>query len=240
GAQLRHPLASLKPFSYSTSKDFAAQFDPEVNLCGQCHNMRGATWQDTSRYPHYSPQYNMVIGSGGVETGVAPQSKHRENAKQCVSCHMHSTAVANPTEANPNVMGHSFKVKIEACASCHKEGDGLARMTTLQNEIETKLNAVKALLDQWGNTKAAEALRTKYGALAWEYNTVGHLSNPLEQPGIAGPTTAEQAAVPDSIKQARFNLYLIYQDHSFGVHNAEYARYLLKVAEDKVKAELGL
>ena len=43
-------------------------------------------------------------------------------------------------------------------------------------------------------------------------------TNPTNNPSLRGPTSAEQAAVPDAIKQARFNLYLVQHDASFGVH----------------------
>jgi hypothetical protein len=45
--------------------------------------------------------------------------------------------------------------------------------------------------------------------------------------------------VPDGIKKARFNLYLVFHDQSKGIHNPAYARYLLKVADDLVTAALA-
>ena len=61
--QLRNPVYSTNNFSYDTSTNttFAAQYDPDIQLCAQCHNLRGAGWQDTSRSPHHSPQYNILI-----------------------------------------------------------------------------------------------------------------------------------------------------------------------------------
>jgi hypothetical protein len=93
------------------------------------------------------------------------------------------------------------------------------------------------LLDEWALTKAPEAIRQKYGALAWEFTNIGQLSTPTAQVRN-GPSSAEQVEIPDNIKQARFNLYLVEHDGSYGVHNGKYARFLLKVARDKVKAEL--
>lgn len=242
GGQLRNPTASLMPFSYSTSTNtsFAAQYDAKLNLCGQCHNARGASWKDTSRSPHYSPQYNLLVGSGGVEVGTPKQSKHRDTEKQCAQCHVHQHPVENPTVENPVSMGHNFEPDLRACAECHKEGDIAMLKDKTQDEIKQRITAVKVLLDNWASTKSPPALRTKYAALAWEYNTPGGLTNPEENPIIKGPASSEQAAIPDNIKQARFNLYLVKQDQSYGVHNAEYARHLLQVAEDKVNAELTM
>jgi len=97
---------------------------------------------------------------------------------------------------------------------------------------------VKALLDQWALTKAPTNLTAKYKQLVWEYNTAGGLSSP--DGTLKGPTTAEQNAatngVPNAIKEARFNLYLVYHDGSWGIHNTDYTMGLLQVAEDNVKA----
>ncbi|MBU6401085.1 MAG: hypothetical protein KGS61_12250, partial [Verrucomicrobia bacterium] len=103
--QLRYPEASMRPFSYNTATttSFAAQYDPTINVCGQCHNLRGGKWTDTSRPPHHSPQYNLLIGSGGVEsTNPPPQSYHRTNETQCAQCHVTSIDLASPTAQNPN------------------------------------------------------------------------------------------------------------------------------------------
>lgn len=106
-----------------------------------------------------------------------------------------------------------------------------------ESQADTKLRiaAVKVLLDQWAQTKATGAL-TNYGTLAWEYTSPGELSNAGTN---SGPATVEQMLIPDGIKQARYNLYLVQHDGSFGVHNAKYMRSLLKVAEDNVNAALG-
>jgi hypothetical protein len=54
-----------------------------------------------------------------------------------------------------------------------------------------------------------------------------------------GPTSQEQASIPDAIKQARFNVYLVVQDGSYGVHNGKYTRFLLQVALDQVASLLA-
>jgi Cytochrome c554 and c-prime len=238
--QLRNPVASMKPFSYDTSRSFADQYDPTINLCGQCHNMRGAEWTDTSRPPHHSPQYNILIGAGGVEhsTGTPPQSYHRNLESQCAQCHVASTDVAHPTATNPNLRGHTFRPNYNACAVCHVDAKTAMALTAFtQADVKQQIGDVKQLLDQWATTRAPAALQEKYGALAWEYTTPGELSDPTGT--LKGPTTAEQAGIPDDIKQARFNLYLVQHDGSFGVHNGKYTLYLLQVAAEKVTAELG-
>jgi hypothetical protein len=240
GAQLRNPMYSYDFYSYRTSTNFASQYNPEINICGQCHNARGATWKDTSRYPHYSPQYNMLLGNIGFTDDQNPiHSTHRDIQRQCTQCHTHSHEVPTPGVDNPNVVGHRFEARMNNCEPCHTEDSATARTQITQSELKQLIDIVKQQMDLWAETKAPENLRTKYGRLAWEYNTPGHLSNPTGDSTIRGPTTQEQAAVPDEIKQARFNIYMVLQDGSYGVHNGKYARFLLQIALEKVGGQLS-
>jgi hypothetical protein len=70
--------------------------------------------------------------------------------------------------------------------------------------------------------------------MAWEYTVPGSLST-----GTAGPSSSEQALVPDKIKKARFNLYLVVNDGSYGVHNGPHAITLLDTALAWVREELN-
>ncbi len=237
--QLRNPEESLEFFSYQTSVDFAAQYNPNINVCGQCHNQRGAKWDDTSRPPHHSPQYNILIGDGGYELGPLPppQSYHRQVDEQCAHCHMHPEEPEEPSDEEPVYTGHGFRPRLDSCAPCHSESEAELFIAHVQTEITNRIAQVKDLLDTWATMKAPAGL-TQYGTLAWEYTNEGQLSNPTGNPDLKGPSSSEQALIPDNIKQARFNLYLVEHDASFGVHNADYERYLLSVAEYLVNAEL--
>jgi hypothetical protein len=242
--QLRNPVYSLKNFSYNTSASttFAAQYDPEIQVCGQCHNMRGARWQDTSRPPHNSPQYNLLIGQGAYDLGNGTIMAHGSDIQtQCVYCHSASLPPSPQfTQYTTNYYGHLFQVSFDGCALCHiTSRAALNAMTNTQAEIKGDIANVKALLDQWATNKAPTALQAKYGPLAWEYTAPGELSNPAGSTNLVGPTTPEQTQVPDAIKQARLNLYLVQHDGSFGVHNGPYARYLLSVATSNVNGELN-
>jgi PKD repeat protein len=106
-AQLRNPTRSTNYFTLPTTADkrtvyttnfmgavttnvvfygttFGSFYDPNIQVCGQCHNTRGARWDGLafglitngttisvglttnvtgySRPPHHSPQYNILIG----------------------------------------------------------------------------------------------------------------------------------------------------------------------------------
>jgi hypothetical protein len=241
-SQLRNPVFSTNFFSYSTSgsTSFAAQYNPETQLCGQCHNQRGALWTDSSRPPHHSPQYNMLVGQivppGSTdEAWNSTTSTHGNQPLQCAGCHTHPHQVDHPDEENPHYTGHTFEVRLEACVDCHgtTETAQLLIIST-QSNIKSRIQEVKSLLDDWATTHALEPLRDKYGALAWEFNNPGEISNPTGDSSLRGPTTAEQSGIPDEIKKARFLLYLVTYDGSYGLHNGRYARSLLDQAKSLI------
>jgi hypothetical protein len=135
-------------------------------------------------------------------------------------------------------MGHDFTPTMEACAPCHDAAGAELLKDVVQSDTKSQIAQIKGLLDKWATTRAPAALQQKYGVLAWEYNNIGQLSTPTAQVP-SGPTTAEQKQVPDAIKQARHNLYMIEHDHSYGVHNGNYTRFLLKISRDLVNAQLS-
>jgi hypothetical protein len=264
--QLRNPVCSTNFFSFFTgaattnlyytnfqgvittntwpaNSVFAAQYNPAIQICAQCHNDRGATWQSSSRPPHHSPQYNLLIGAVQTNylngTNLTLIGSHGLNTNGCVQCHMHSFTVASPTGANPNDTGHRFDVSLAGCvlAGCHataNEASALLAATALATT--NRITELVGLLNQWAVSKSLPVLRTNYGALAWEYTAPGTLS----QAGTnAGPSSARQAAIPNAIKQARFNLYLVFHDGSLGSHNEAYARFLLDNARTNVVLELN-
>lgn len=248
--QLRNPITSTNLFSYNTSATFASQYNPDVSICGQCHNARGAAVTGNSRPPHHSPQHNILMGGIGItDTATPPQGAHRNNPLQCVGCHTHGHNQTSPTPGNPAYTGHGFRWTVEACQECHKETSGNLSATNLlsktQIEIKGLITQTKNLLDVWATTKNTNDWATLYGALGWEYFNAGQLSNPTASSSIKGPgdgtggTTNRQATIPLAIREARFNLYLVEHDGSKGIHNAPYARYLLEVAQRKINAELA-
>jgi hypothetical protein len=237
-AQLFNPLASTNDYSLSTTDPFPAKYNANVNICAQCHNRRGATWTDSSRPPHRSPQYNFLIGTvGELPGGTKPNfpATHSRIETQCVGCHMPDEAHPGPPEVPP-IASHTFKVSsYENCAQCHGSASNAADLVTVVQQVVTEEIAIlKAALDEWANTKAPPVLRAKYGSLAWEYTNPGELS-----PGGSGPTKAEQTLIPDAIKKARFNAYILLNDGSYGVHNGPFASTLYNAAYEWIQDELS-
>lgn len=227
--QLRETLASL--LDYRTGGNFTTNYSPQVNVCAQCHNDRGASYRDTNAPPHHSPQYNMLLGTvGELTTGARPNlpATHSRIEKQCVTCHMPASAQQS---------GHRFAVtSYDACASCHGSAANARDFTVFVKWIISSLSqGVKDSLDEWATTKSPPEIRP-YGPLAWEYVNAGQLSSPAGT--LHGPAASEQHYIPENIQKARFNLYLVINDGSYGVHNGPYAITLLDAAQSWVQAEL--
>lgn len=234
--QLRNPYASTNDFVMTTSANFTNAYDPNINVCAQCHNDRGSAWTDTSRSPHQSPQYNMLLGTAGVlPNGTSPNfpSTHSRLEMQCAECHMQT--------ATNNASGHTFEVaSYQVCMGCHTDPAGLVASVTnsaVTNSIAFEIQQTKSYLDLWAtntvpNTPSLEGLQ-QYGTLAWEYTTPGNLS-----PAGSGPSATDQTLIPDDIKKARFDLYLVLYDGSYGVHNAPYDVELLSAAQNFVYGQL--
>jgi hypothetical protein len=233
-AQLRNPTYSTNDYYLTTTDVFTNKYNPDINVCGQCHNHRGAAWTSSGRAPHHSPQYNILLGTVGVlPSGALPNQPASHGLlikNQCAGCHMQSTNFVSETQ--PAITGHNFQVQAyDMCRACHPFPQELADFTT--GTVSNAVQNIKAALDLWAVTKAPTALRDKYGTRAWEYTIPGDLS-----PGGTGPTATEQKLIPVNIQKARFNLYLVLYDGSFGVHNAPFASTLLESAEGWVDLEL--
>jgi hypothetical protein len=177
----------------------------------------------------------MLLGDvGQLASGPAqyqPASHALLITNQCVGCHMQ---VRSATDAyHPPIHGHTFAVdSFAACLKCHPSPEGLVKFT--QGAVSNQIQQLKATLDLWAITKAPTVLQTKYGTRAWEYTVPGDLS-----PGGPGPTASEQVLIPVNIQKARFNLYLVLNDGSYGVHNARYVVTLLDTAQNWVEDALN-
>ncbi|MFO1477157.1 MAG: multiheme c-type cytochrome [Verrucomicrobiota bacterium] len=229
--QLRNPVASTNDYSLATTAVFTNVYNPSINICGQCHNRRGAAWTDTSRAPHPSAQYNMLVGTLGVVLSGGQPSRPAAHAlligDQCVGCHMQVPA---PPQT---VAGHAFEVQsYDACILCHPLPDMLVQFTT--NSVLSQVYQLRDALNVWAAQKAPAELWTNYGVLSWEYTTPGGLSV-----GTKGPSTAQQSLISTNILKARFNLYEVYNEGSLGVHNGPLTTTLLNDALTWVQVELN-
>jgi len=256
--QLRYPMASTNYYSLTTSSTFSNRYD--INVCGQCHNARGAAWNSSSRAPHHSPQYNILLGSvGELSSGTAKYNPGAHAGlpasaaysltgtyyltNQCVSCHMQQDPAPAATHS------HRFTMDTyTACLQCHPTNPEQLVPLIMFPAVSNRVYALKRELDSWANTIAPPSLQTN-GILAWEYTTPGGLdwktNNGVvtgwfinDDVQFAGPSTAGQALVAQPIQKARFNLYLVLNDGSYGAHNPQFALSLLDIAYYWVVQEL--
>ena len=291
--QLRNPTRSTNYYTMPTTADkrtvvstnssgtittnvvfmsaaFANMYDPNIQVCAQCHNSRGARWDgrsygyitngasvtwglqtniSLSRPPHHSPQYNLLVGilqpdyfntnSSGVATnwiqrhgaGVSSSSGNY-NTNQCATCHVPSYSV----DANTKVTGHTFELDTKNCtlSGCH---GSVPLYEETQLATTNSITRVVSLLNQWALAKGTNTFgagnATKYKGNGWDYTTTGALA-PTPNTANAGPSSSDQNKIPDAIKQARFNIYMVLHDGSLGVHNPRYASALTAAAETNV------
>lgn len=203
--QLRFPeVATPTP-----TNDADAPTDKDrFNLCGQCHHSRGRDWTSESRGPHHSVQSNVYVGEMPTPTGTSPlvlsrTSVHSFTREQCATCHLYRQDFQS--EVAPAIAGHTFEVDNLSCAEtgCHpSSAQAIAAQTTLQSEVQTRLDAIKTALGDEST---------------WEYSATG------------GPS--DQSSITDAVKQARFLYHYMLSDGSLGIHNPDYVRSMLDKAE---------
>lgn len=132
--------------------------------------------------------------------------------------------------------GHKFDVTTYgACAGCHGSGANAQGLVALvRGIVSSQIQQVKSRLDYWALNKSPDVLRTNYGVLSWEYSVPGDLSV-----GTNSPPANQQSLISTNIMKARFNLYLVLYDGSYGVHNGPYSFTLLESARNWVEEELN-
>jgi hypothetical protein len=157
---------------------------------------------------------------------------------QCADCHMqtddsggynHSTLVTSDT----------------VCLNCHVTSPIVLENSYLTPAISNNVTTLITALNQW-SARQTNALLTATNVVAWEYTTPGgltwqtnsagaviswSLTNPVN---FTGPNSAGQSLLTTNfpnILKVRFNLYLVLDDGSFGVHNPTLALNLLNAAQ---------
>ena len=184
---------------------------------------------------------------------------HTLAPNQCADCHVPSY----PVNVGTNVTGHKFVCDYNSpgclASSCHGALTPAQLATkTLNSKMACSNSIVRvvSLLKQWGSATnvASDILRTNYGTCAWEYPSPlayfgAKSTNAAGKAFLIGPPKAwngqggvpsgtndnvQLAYVPQDIRIARFSLYWIYEDESFGVHNPTYVKSLLADAENRV------
>ena len=227
--QLRNPYASTNDFFLTTSDVFSNKYNPNINVCAQCHNDRGSAWTDTSRSPHHSPQYNMLLGTVGVlADGTTPLP-------------FHALAAGNAMRRVPHADGH------EQSQRPHLPGGHVSTLFQLPLRPGP---AWFQVCDQrhFESNPADEGACWICGPPTTRRRNCGRITEP--SPGntrrrvicprvaVAQRMRRKQAMIPPTSCKARFDLYLVLYDGSYGVHNAPYDIELLQTAQSLVEGQL--
>ena len=111
---------------------------PAKKLCVTCHKMDCGC--AGAGIIHQS-QSEMFLGREGVGVRRKPSPHVKAMKKRCVRCHMDK----KDPEAVAQHGGHTFIADFSVCADCHDDMD--TKLPKYRKEIEAKMEAVKAILD---------------------------------------------------------------------------------------------
>ena len=194
-------------------------------VCMQCHHdqqdAEAQVLANTATAPHHSPQADMLIGANAIEYGLTmPQSRHIDVLfDACVDCHMQASPTNGP--ALNNVGLHTWKMRwtdptgttnvlqTGLCQDCHGAVTNFdfgsvdwnhdGKTNGIQTEVRSLLTAIATLLPGYpANTNAAGALIN-----------------------VSTNWTLTQ-------RNAAYNYMFVWEDRSWGAHNAKYAATLLQ------------
>lgn len=125
------------------------RFDP-IETCAQCHTDRSPS---TSTPPH-SPQSNILSSTGGLQLDASTDkaipfndllSIHGTVVQMdgCFRCHGVRATQAEPTDANPNLTGHTFEVSNDNCLPCHNSIDANNLRESAKADIAARVAALR-------------------------------------------------------------------------------------------------
>lgn len=216
-------------FTTPTTSLTEAQNPARFNLCGQCHHTRDRVWTDSSREPHPSDQANVFFGEmplpASNQNPIVPTraSVHLNAAEQCSTCHVARAPIVEGIA--PAVSGHTFEVNFLGCVQCHGSAEAAeAKFEALEAELEYRNQLVLNALNAWAARSAQVAWcaappATPRTGPCWEFTSEG------------GPGSSGQSKIPDDIKKARYIYYYLKDGGGTGVHNPDYVREALILAE---------
>jgi hypothetical protein len=203
--------------------------DNTTQLCGNCHNNiragnTGPGWS-TSTFRYNGINYIKPIGTHGIPAAAVFIGSWKQTGLlnfECIDCHW-STNTSNALPDSQKIAGHSFDVNVtllqndngtQTCSTCHVTGTALGNLST------TIANVQDATHTKWNSTNA-----TVWGALI-NYSTYNGAKN----------------VSANLIAQAYWNLNLVSNEGSWGVHNPTIDNQLLDDAvtlANEANASLG-
>lgn len=207
---------------YSPDYDQVALLDiGNSNMCLQCHQSRdrgnvpgpetAADGEITSTHwgPHYGVQGSVLNAVGGVN--VAGSASYPDQGAGAHAGLDNACITCHMPEAN-----HNLEVDYATCATtgCHPTEDAAEDLQeALHDEILADRLALGALLEAQGVMAVDEVDEDGVTPLSYE-------------PVVGAATAAQMRGV--------WNYMVVYQDHSYGLHNPTYIRALLANSIEEV------
>jgi hypothetical protein len=205
-----------------------------AQICFNCHKARGsadATLPTTlsSRWgPHHSPQTDVLFAQNvlNFDAVAYPTSTHRYAVTNaCVDCHMQATPDTSDHVNRDFVGGHSWNMSnatsgfdnVKVCINCHGP--------------ITSFDDIKATADYDGNGLIESVQTEVKGLITLLKNTLPHTGTGA----TAAVSTSLISKSADSVKmkKAYWNMQMIENDGSYGVHNSKFA---VAVLQKSIKA----
>lgn len=201
-------------------------------ICMNCHKSRESAEEYVAvegrtsfRGPHHNPQTDMLAGANAITFGrTLPNSTHKDVLEEtCIDCHMYET----PPEGEPghNLLGeHSWNMSVAQVV----DGDTLvyqnvARCRTC-HEPDMETFADRKPRKDYDNDGEIEGAQDEVKGL-------------MEQVAMALPPIGEPEIEFSSDfsllqRKALYNYLFVEEDHSFGMHNFQFAVNLLMLSRD--------
>lgn len=196
------------------------------NTCIECHNGRRTPTDlnnmvigNSPRGMHGNGQGSLLYGLGAAEIGSLPYDKDHPHATwttdSCVSCHMYRKPFASYED--PQIWGHTFEPRAEACLDCHvgTAEDVWALTDDFQADIEGLLAQIETL---W--------------PVAWKdtATTPPTLRFRDADPSDGTGPPRNDPTYGDLYRQVWWNYDYIGHESSYGVHNPRYAKQVLQAS----------
>lgn len=171
---------------------------PIDELCNRCHNPEGAIPGD----PIYHPQSSMRDGRSGAPILGDPFMPNVE----CADCHIYVY--------KPNITGHSFTQKPEACVKCHSTTPPIYSVEQAQTQIA-----------EWRSDTWDRVIEVQQDIVLAQ-SAIDDASD------YGFPQSTIEIAV-DLFNEAEYSLDFVVADGSAGAHNPTFTHMLLNFSEER-------
>lgn len=218
---------------------------------------------DLSRAPHPGAQSDVLMGQNAYLVAVGTRGTHSTIEDTCVNCHMEKTPPPAILSYNRQGTNHTFFPSAAICSSCHMDGRVAEdyqepvemELAGLQADLEDALRDVMAAQFALGRTvrlggqtlaSSGDLTSVTFGeASGRQAITVG-----LTGGGSVGPTALNAVKVFDgatdlgelykfadpALPKAGWNLLLVEDDSSLGIHNVNFVNTVLSASRTAVQA----